>query len=49
MKIIDFCSEINECVTKENKYEFYIDGVHLTPRGHKIMANIEKIKDMQSL
>ncbi|QZY56731.1 GDSL-type esterase/lipase family protein [Crassaminicella profunda] len=44
IRVIDFCSELNIHVTEENKHLFYIDGVHLTSKGHKIMANIEKLK-----
>lgn len=40
VKIIDFCSELKKTVTENNKHEFYIDGVHLTPKGHKIMSNV---------
>ncbi|MBF8984294.1 hypothetical protein IZY60_12170 [Lutibacter sp. B2] len=46
VRIIDFCSELKKHITEKNKHEFYIDGVHLTPQGHKIMATIEKIKSI---
>jgi len=40
---IDFNSVIEEGLSKYTKDEIYIDGVHLTPKGHELMASIIKI------
>ncbi len=40
VKIIDFCGELHKKIDEENKYEIYLDGLHLTPRGNEMMLDI---------
>lgn len=42
-EVVDFCGEFIKNITDENKNEIYLDGLHLTPRGNKIMLNVIKI------
>lgn len=44
IEVIDFCLEIKNVITELNKQEFYMDGVHLTLKGHEIMTNISTCK-----
>lgn len=41
--IIDFSNEFNKSITSENKFDFYIDGLHPTTKGNEIMASVVKI------
>jgi acyl-CoA thioesterase I len=43
VQIIDFYSEIYKNFDMRNKYDLYIDGVHLSAKGNEIMANKVKI------
>lgn len=38
--VVDFCGELGSIINEENKDEFYIDGLHLTPKGNEMMADI---------
>lgn len=40
IQIIDFCAEFNKNITLENRFDFYIDGLHPTTKGNEIMANV---------
>ncbi len=40
VKIVDFCGELHKRINEDNKYEIYLDGLHLTPKGNEMMLDI---------
>ncbi len=44
VQILDFCSKFRAIVNEENKHEFYIDGLHITPKGNIVMADMVDLK-----
>lgn len=45
VNVVDFCGELRSIINVENKNEFYIDGLHLTPKGNESMLNIIEAQD----
>jgi lysophospholipase L1-like esterase len=43
VQVVDFCGELGSIINEENKTEFYIDGLHLTPRG-----NVNMLRTIES-
>lgn len=43
IQIVDFYDEVSKHFAMDNKYDLYIDGVHLTAKGNEIMAKIVRI------
>lgn len=39
VSFIDFYKEFKDTTAEKNKSDFYLDGLHPTPKGHEIMAN----------
>lgn len=48
VNVVDFCGELSSIINEENKNEFYIDGLHLTPKGNESMLNIIEAQDQLS-
>jgi len=45
VQFVDFCRELDKRIAEYNKYEIYLDGLHLTPRGNEIMKDIIKAQE----
>lgn len=46
--VVDFCGELGNIINEENKNEFYIDGLHLTPLGNESMLNTIGVQEQLS-
>lgn len=42
--VIDFFKEFSDAIEGKNKSDYYLDGLHPTPKGHEIMTDVVKIE-----